>query len=425
MSKGSIVPTNIGFLFEVISGPEEGRIFKFDKHDTFVIGRSANAHLCLKDDPLLSRFHALIEVNPPACILKDLGSLNGTQVNGKKVEETALSNENIIKVGRTQIRVIQKTTKDSHHTSTCLCCKTVIMEDATVEETVFCGDCRANIEQNPQPIPGYEIVRQLGKGGMGVVHLARHLSSDSLVALKLIVPECANSESSIQLFLREASIISQLHHKRIVGFREFGMSQGQFFCAMEYVKSIDLKKTISSMQGSSRIKKICGMICQVLEALDYAHNKSFIHRDVKPQNILLMKTHGKLKIKLSDFGLAKNYENAGFSGMTRTGNFRGSIHFAPPEQIVHCRNSSPSVDIYATGGTLYYLLSNSYPLDFSRDKDPFQVILNEPIVPLKERCDVPDSLAEIVEKALQKEPGNRFHSAKEMHRALLPIAKGS
>ena len=103
----------------------------------------------------------------------------------------------------------------------------------------------------------------------------------------------------------------------------------------------------------------------MLEALEHAHGQGFVHRDVKPANILLARSGQRLRARLADFGLAKNFENGGFSGVTRRGDIRGSLPYMPPEQIIDCRLAQPSGDIYAVGGTLYHLLSGTFPARLS------------------------------------------------------------
>jgi serine/threonine-protein kinase len=274
-------------------------------------------------------------------------------------------------------------------------------------------------------LPGYELLRLLGKGGMGVVYLGRRLATGRPVAIKLVIPESAASTQAAQLFLREISIMSQLRHPRIVRFHEAGMAHGQFFIVMDYVETIDVGPHLAQQSGAGLVKVACGIMCQVLDGLRYAHERAIVHRDVKPPNILISKAGKKLRSKLADFGLAKNFENAGFSGMTRDGEVRGSLPFMPPEQVISCRDAKPAADIYSAGATLYYFLTKHTPHDFPPTKDSFTVVLEDDIVPVHERCpDVPPGLAETIYRAMAKKPEDRFQSAQEMREQLLPFAKG-
>jgi serine/threonine-protein kinase len=271
---------------------------------------------------------------------------------------------------------------------------------------------------------GYEVVREIGRGGMGAVYEAIQTKSGERVAIKVVVAGEEASKRSAQLFLREASVLSQLRHKRIVSFCECAMIGGRFFLVMEYVETIGVKQHLSDRPEDARIRYYCGIICQVLEALVYAHGRGLVHRDIKPSNILVSLAGGRLRAKLADFGLAKNFETAGFSSLTRDGELRGTLPFMPPEQVIDSRYAKPPADIYSAGATLYYYLAGRYPHDFAKSSSKFAVVLRRSPTPLlRVNPNLPEGLASIVEKALAHDPASRFPSAKEMHRALYPFAK--
>jgi serine/threonine-protein kinase len=393
-------------VWEVVEGAQAGRRFEFDRHDTLLVGRCPTAQLCLLDDPHFSRNHLLLEVNPPHALVRDLGSTNGTFVNGKRVTEAVLRHGDIVSGGRTRIRFS-------------------VVGGGELETVAIPRPTQANQPAGNLPlVDGYEILRRLAQGGMGVVYLARQQATGKEVALKLIVPESAANELAMRRFLREASVLSQLDHKRIVRFHELGLSQGRFFFAMEYVEAIDLMAELRQRDDASRIKTACGIICQALEGLSYAHERSFVHRDIKPGNILVGRQEGRLRAKIADFGLAKNFEGAGFSGMTCVGQAVGTVAFMAPEQIRHCREAKPAVDIYAAGATLYWLLCENFVYHFPKGRDPLAVILEDEPVPLLKRSFVPAGLSEVVQRSLAKDPAERFPSAPAMWKALAPYATG-
>jgi len=423
----------MGLVLEVIEGPHSGANFAFDQHDTFLVGRSKTAHLSLPEDSHLSRHQFLLEFNPPSCYLRDLSSRNGTFVNGAQVKESYLRDNDEIHVGRTKIRFRVEVPLELPKTISvsCMACRTTTIEQPATRSNPsptmhLCDSCKTVIKGQPQPVPGYELVRKLGQGGMGAVYLVHQIATSQSAALKLIVPESAASERAVQMFLREVSVLSQLHHPRIVRFREMGTCRGQFYFVMDYVESAPLDEIRAKLSPANDVKAASGIICQVLDALAYAHEKSFVHRDIKPSNILVSRAGRKLRTKLADFGLAKNFENGGFSGMTRSGEVRGSLAYMAPEQVIDCRAAKPAVDIYSVGATLYALLAKSAPRDFSSRKDPFAIILEDEIPPLQERCPhLPAGLAAVVHRAIARRPEDRFTSAKDMRTALLPYAKGA
>lgn len=197
----------------VISGPHVGRMITFDQHDTFLIGRSESAHFCLPEDRFFSRHHCLLEIAPPQCFLRDLGSTNGTYVNGQRVETAHLKSGDCIQGGETVIEVEVSSDVQQQHfytsnppmdtqnvpslvTIQCLNCGILAKAEASRPDaklSYVCDDCRERLKQNPQPIPNYQMIRILGQGGMGSVMLARAISDGRAVAIKTLLPEVAVS----------------------------------------------------------------------------------------------------------------------------------------------------------------------------------------------------------------------------------------
>src|SRR5438309_4729682 len=211
--------------------------------------------------------------------------------------------------------------------------------DTAIGESIqwLCDLCRSEVATSPQPVPTHTTIRQLGRGGMGVVFQARNNATGRMVALKLIVPESAATRSAIDRFLREMSVISQLKHPNIVEWLEQGMTRGQFWFTMEYVEGSNLEAIANAEKGRYSIKQACRMASQVLKGLSHAHSLGFVHRDIKPENILIGRTDAGLVAKISDFGLAKSYRGIGLSGLTFSGEMRGTIPFMPPEQMLDFR----------------------------------------------------------------------------------------
>jgi serine/threonine-protein kinase len=256
---------------------------------------------------------------------------------------------------------------------------------------------------------------------MGVVYRALQRATGKHVALKVMLPKHVPYPERMQLFIREAGILSGLSHPNIIRFLELGMAGEQFFVATEYVETIPVEQVIA---GESRTRIACGIACRVLDALRYAHARSLIHRDIKPANILLSRQGRKLHTKLADFGLAKNYEDAGLSEMTADNEARGSPAYMAPEQIISSRYAKPACDLYSLGVTLYQYLSGRLPFDPSPGLTILRAILEDPPIPLQKVCpQIPTDLASIVHRVLAKDPDERFASAEEMYLALYPFSQ--
>lgn len=421
-------------IVEIVDGPQSGRRVVIDAPRLLLIGRSPEADIAFPDVGLFSPHHFLLEIAPPSCRLRDLDSAHGTFVNGKRVQQAELADGDLVVAGGVTFRVTLPTASmDMSSSFECLVCgesqpasRSVTDSRADFRTVSFiCDECRHTLESSPQPIQGYRILKSLGRGGMGVVHLAERLPNGEPIALKVIVPESAASERAVQMFLREIAVMQQLVHPRIVRVVDFGMSHGQFYFAMEYVADCDIRALLRAASPRSRLQTACGVICQVLEALEYAHARSIVHRDIKPSNFLVSKEGQKLRTKVADFGLAKNFAQAGFSGITDDGDRRGTAVYVAPEQVIDSRRAQPPADLYSTAVALYNLASGKLPFPFEASRDPFGAILDTEPMPFSEALPkAPAALAALVDQNLRKDPCARSASALEFRKGLLPIAKG-
>jgi serine/threonine-protein kinase len=445
-------------ILDVLQGPRKGRSFVFDRHDTFIVGRSRFVHCAMPEDAALSRDHFLIEINPPQCEIRDLGSTNGTFVNDHRVERRRLQSGDRIAAGQSlfQVRVETGSVEDQAASGPLnvpdpgsspgtvdlalggrpiRCAGCGVAAPPAVELNAgeayrkgepfewLCGACRADTSNVPQPVPHFTTLRELGRGAMGVVYQARHNETGRLVALKLIVPESAAARSAVDRFLREMSVISQLKHPNIVEWLEQGMTRGQFWFAMEYVQGTNLEAVAHTEPGRYPVHQACRMTCQVLKGLEEAHKRGFVHRDIKPENILIGRAPDGLIAKISDFGLAKSFRGLGLSGLTFSGEMRGTVPFMPPEQMLDFKTVTPAGDLYATAATLYYLLTCQFIYDqVSEGGDLIRTLLEEPPVPIRRRrADVPEGLAAVMAKCLSRDPKDRYPTAQAMRAALRPF----
>jgi eukaryotic-like serine/threonine-protein kinase len=422
----------------VLAGPYKGRVFPFDQHDTFLIGRNNEAHLCLPDDRFFSRNHCLLEIDPPRCFLRDLGSTNGTFVNGRRVGEAFLRHGDQIQGGATVLVVEvragweREETVDrqpSIVTVECLNCGRREQAQASQPNehlSFICEDCRVELKRSPQPIPGYEMVRVLGRGGMGCVTLGREQKSGRPVAIKTLLPEAAVSDKAMRRFLREIEVASALKHPHIVEFLDHGTHNGVVYLITEYVDGPDAAKLADTRGGVLPYPVAVTVIAQVLDALAYAHTLGFIHRDIKDQNILVSDAATTPKAKLTDFGLAKNFAKAGMSGVTMAGEAAGTISYMSPEQLRNFRDVRPQSDIYGVGMTAYSLLTGEIALDLAGKTsvaETVKAIFEQPAIPLAQRApQFPRVFCEVIDRALHKDQAQRWQSAAAMRTALLHAA---
>ena len=296
----------------------------------------------------------------------------------------------------------------------------------------WCKACADSGRQlSGQSRGGYVLQRELGKGGMGIVFLGWQAQTGRLAALKQMLPIAGADDEQHLRFLREASIMGEIAHPGVARLYEAGREGDSPFVVCEYVPDGNLKQFVG-YNGRPRLAPVeaARMIADCLVGLNDLHQRGLVHRDLKPENILLRKDNGILIPKLVDFGLARSYEKHGGT-ITRTGAAAGTIMYMPREQIVSFKKSGPSVDIYAMGVILYYLLTGYYPLDFPPSwmpvrkmrKDPVRMILEDAPHPVAARNSaIPPDLAKAVDKAVAPEARDRFTTAEELRRAVLASA---
>jgi len=426
---------------KVIAGPYKGRIFTFTQHDSFLIGRSRDAHLYLPDDRYFSRNHCLLEINPPRSFLRDLNSTNGTFLNGHRVVNAYLNHGDRIQCGETVlvVEVMADESKDLSETTQealprrpvlvmveCLNCGRREQAQASSPDehlTFLCEDCRIELKRSPQAIPGYDTVKFLGRGGMGCVMLGRQQNTGRAVAIKTLLPEFAISDKALKRFMREIDVAAALKHRNIVEFIDRGTYNGVVYLVTEYVEGADACRLAEMSGGCLPYTDGISIISQALDALSYAHAQGYIHRDFKDQNILVSGHSPNLLAKLTDFGLAKSFTHSGMSGVTMAGEMAGTLAYMPPEQLRNFRDVKPQSDIYAVGMTSYSLLSGSLALELPKKSsvnDTIRAIFEQPAVPLRERAPhVPGPVCEIIDRALAKDPAQRWQTATAMRNALL------
>jgi eukaryotic-like serine/threonine-protein kinase len=279
----------------------------------------------------------------------------------------------------------------------------------------------------------YRIVMPIGHGGMGTVYLARTEGAAGFakpVVIKQILPGLVADGGMVQLFIREARILANLHHPGIVNVLDFGEENGAYVMVLEYVHGYNLAewgKFVLTVRGQIPVDYLVYITARVLETLHYAHTYhrpdgkalAIIHRDVSPGNVLL---DTEAHVKLGDFGIARATDDAG-EYRSRVGSFKGKLAYAAPELIAG-EEASPRSDVYATGIVLLHLLLGQNPFRGQTMADSVQRVLNlAPPRASDERSDVPPELDDIIARALRKSPKDRFPDAPSFAEALRKVRR--
>lgn len=473
------MPANV--TLKITSGPLTGQRFDFDEPDFLVIGKEADCRVQLPaQDAHASRHHFVLEVRPPRVSVRDLGSLNGTYVNDEKIgsrdpAETPEQGQthtypNVELADHDQIRASQTGFAVSVQAAVyCPQCGRE-MDLAPDAPDPRCPKCRAGAAGAPQPravdrpaapvapvapverssaelsdpaavlirlllehrgvpqragvreIAGYEVGRLLGKGAMGAVYLAHRRSDGAEMALKVMLTEAPAGSQGRRLFDREIEMQQRLgSHPNCVTVLDYDLEGTGAYFAMDYCPGGSVDTLMLRRGGKLSVSEAAPLMLQCLTGLQHAHEHHVIHRDLKPQNVLLTSVDGGTA-RLTDFGLAKDFELAGMSGMTRTGSTGGTPVFLPREQVTNFKYMKPDTDVCGMAGTFYNMLTGAFWRDFVQYRDPINIILNEPVIPIRDRDrSIPRRLAAVIDRAASDDTRQRYQSAAEFRAALVEV----
>jgi eukaryotic-like serine/threonine-protein kinase len=265
-------------------------------------------------------------------------------------------------------------------------------------------------ENIPQRIGDYEIIRELGHGGMGKVYQVRNVLSDRIEAMKVVLPDLAGRSEFAARFMREIKVLASLDHPNIAALRTAFTADDQLVMIMEYVEGVTLADRLE--QGGLSLAESLNYIDQVLSALSYAHGKHIIHRDIKPGNMMLTPQG---VVKLMDFGLARSGNE---SGLTITGSTVGSLDFMSPEQVKSEPTDERS-DLYSVGVSLYQLVTRQRMFRATSGYSIMEAHVKEtPRPPIEIQPTVPKPVSELIMMSVAKDPAQRFQSADAFRNAL-------
>lgn len=415
----------------------------------------------------VSRRHCFVEVNPPDVRIRDLGSRNGTYVNGNLIGKRPEGTEpdpayespdhplsdgaEIYLSDKRQVAFTVRILSQSQPSiQECAWCNRTVTEPGTSRTGMFvCADCRGNVERmvrgmvdrsrgeetGLKAVKDYDLLEELGHGGMGAVWLARHRKTKEPAAVKVMLPKVAANERAVELFQREVRNSMVLRHRNVVRLLDHGFSRGAFFLVLEYCDGGSVDRLMTQRGGQLPVDEAVEIALQALEGLEYAHNvevpfvrqkaggygpgRGLIHRDVKPANLFLSGWGSGRVVKVGDYGLAKGFEEAGLSGGTRTGDVAGTWQFMCRKQVIGYKNAAPEVDVWSLAASLYQMLTGQLPRDFPDSRDPWLVVLeDDPVQILKRNPKLTRPLAELIDHALREEPEMSFKTAAEFKRAL-------
>lgn len=320
-------------------------------------------------------------------------------------------------------------------------CPICASESGTLVRDPLSGGNSAASERPPLPdlstlIPGYEILGEINRGGMGVIWKARQLGLNRIVALKVISPNRLSSPEALRRFKREVAAAALLSHENIVTVYHTDLDGPVPFLAMEYVSGIDLSRLVKQA-GPLSPADACFYIQQAAHGLQHAYEKGLVHRDIKPANLMVTpnpldaptgKTGRLPRVKILDMGLARvvnDEDEDEAEGLTRAGIFLGTPDYVSPEQAEDSKKADTRSDLYSLGSTLYYLLIGEIPFRGASVVQKLRRQLTEPPPsPMARRADVPPTLDAIVRRLMARNPDERFQTPAELLEVLDRVQRG-
>jgi len=258
-------------------------------------------------------------------------------------------------------------------------------------------------------ISGYKLLEKLGQGSMGTVYKAHQVSLDRVVAVKILAPFLQQNKKFVTRFVREAKVLARLNHANIVQCIDVGVSNGQYYLAMEFCDGptvLDLIRRGGAMDEARAVR----VILQMAQALEHAYDHSILHRDIKPDNIMIV--HGGIA-KLCDLGLVKDLEGSGDS--TDAGNTMGTPNYISPEQARGDDLVDARSDIYSLGASFYHMVTGCTPFDATNPAVVMVSHINEmPPNPRQRKSDLERETERIIQKMMRKNPNDRFQNPQEL-----------
>jgi hypothetical protein len=380
----------------VVALPEAGELY---------LGRDPGPAGVKIADPRCSRQHALVRRSAESWVVRDLDSKNGTFVNGVKIVESSLSRGDLVRIGHAEFAFIEP--GDSFRCASCL--KTIVNAPP---ESPFCTECRRQFPLLGSTLGDRRLIRGLGTGSFGSVYVG-HRRGNPYVALKVLHVEFTETPDIVMKFLREAYATSGLEHDNIVRFGDSGHESGHWFIILEYFPSESLREILERQQTLPE-EQVLKIARQVLSALEYAHERRLLHRDIKPGNILI---GPDLDVKLVDFGLAKRLVDCAFTSHTTSG-MPGTPLFMAPE-LLNGGRATFSADIYSLAATLYRCLTGRHPIEAKKLDEWLAAIQSQVPPPLSQlKPGISPRVEAAILKALAKDPEKRQPSMTEFRREL-------
>jgi serine/threonine protein kinase len=390
---------------QVIGGPDQGQVFQLVEGEPLLLGRSRHCPSPLKD-PSVSRVHCEVELEDGQVMVTDHESSSGTFVNGKRVAEAVLQAGDVLQIGDTRLRL--QAPKAA--------------APARARRPVLVGDQLTSLEG--QMLSHFHVGKVRARGQSGLVFEAWDFKEDAAVALKVLFPSATGNNKELRRFVRSMKTVLPLRHPHLVTLKGAGKSGPYCWAAMELVEGESLTQVIQriGVAGMLDWRHAFRVAVHVGRALEYAHGKNIMHRNLTPQNVLI-RAADKV-VKLGDLMLAKALEGTLAEQLTRPGEVLGDIRYMAPERTQGSEYIDARSDLYSLGALLYTLLTGRPPFQGTSLIETIkQIRMAQPAKPRQFQMSIPDRFQAAVLKLLSKRPEERYQSATELLAELERIGK--
>jgi len=400
----------------VLAGPDEGKVFPLQAGEALLLGRSRATEGRLID-PHVSRVHCQVQTDGEHATLTDFDSAGGTFVNGTKIAgKQDLKPGDLIRIGNTRLQYFAEEEAAAGGGEAPLAIPVKHATTALSWAAALAG----------KKISNYKVGPILARGRSGYVFHARDTSQNLAVALKVLEPRFSKNNVAVQRFVRAMKTVMPLRHPNLVTVYSAGKTGPNCWIAMEYVPGESLAAVIGRIETAGMLdwRHVLRFAVYIARAIDYAHKKKIVHRNINPQNILL--GNSPAETKLADLMLAKATEGETSEDITKTGEILGDFPYVSPEATAGgAQEVDGRTDIYSLGATIYAMLTGHPPFEGETVTELVIKIRREQPPPLKTLfLGIPPELEQIVEKMMAKRPAERFATAADLLHELEGLAKG-
>lgn len=388
------------------------------------IGRSLSCTYCIDADPLASRLHAAIIIDPPDVRIKDLNSTNGIFINGERFgimtdqplsHPTDLKDGDEVIIGQTRIIVV---------TGESTVAPGIRLSPSPGPAAPLAGsDSMQTIAALP-PVAGYRLIRLLSPAPTGSVYLGVDEESGRQVAVKILAPEVPFTPKTLDDFREEIAAVRNIEHPNLVRLLDSGeLARGGVYLVMEHVEGPDLQEFLA-LHPDNRLplEEAKPFMMQLADAVCHLHRHGFMHMDIKPASIIVPTRDGVPQPKITDQGFARFLDETGILPRGYDGQEEDRLAYIPPEELNPVAEPKSSADVFCLCAVFYRLLTGAYPYRFVEGEDNREAVENGRIVPIEERLPgLPEPLVVIIDRGLALDPDMRYQAGCDILDALETI----